>query len=41
VPFPHIIRHPARYMDKRGAVMWERVINLIAQRQSALAERVA
>ena len=41
VAFPHVIRHPQRYMDKRGAVMWERVISLIAQRQRALAERVA
>ena len=27
-----IIRHPGRYMDPRGAVMWERVMGLIAQR---------
>jgi DNA polymerase I len=41
VPFPHVIRHPARYMDKRGAVMWERVIALIAQRQPTPIEQVA
>jgi hypothetical protein len=27
-----IIRHPDRYTDPRGAVMWERVIGLIARR---------
>ena len=41
VPFPHIIRHPRRYMDKRGTVMWERVIGLVAQRQTASIEQVA
>jgi hypothetical protein len=25
------IRYPERYMDKRGAVMWSRVINLISR----------
>lgn len=40
-PFPHVIRHPRRYMDKRGAVMWERVITLIAQRQATANEQVA
>ena len=39
VPFPHIIRHPRRYMDKRGAVMWERVIGLVAQRQATSTDR--
>jgi hypothetical protein len=24
-----IVRHPDRYMDERGAVMWDRVMNLI------------
>jgi hypothetical protein len=41
VPYPHIIRHPRRYMDKRGTVMWDRVIGLVAQRQGALSEQVA
>ena len=27
-----VTRYPDRYMDKRGAVMWERVMGLIAQR---------
>lgn len=35
VEFPHIIRHPRRYMDSRGAVMWDRVTKLIAKRQAA------
>ena len=39
--FPHIIRHPRRYMDKRGSVMWERVISLIEQRQGVRSEQVA
>ena len=30
-----IVRYPDRYMDKRGAVMWERVMGLITQRQKA------
>jgi hypothetical protein len=25
----HIVRYPDRYMDERGAVMWDRVMNLI------------
>lgn len=33
VPFPQIIRHPRRYMDARGVVMWERVMRLIAARE--------
>jgi DNA polymerase-1 len=40
VEFPHVIRFPRRFMDPRGAVMWERVIKLIAKRQ-AVAEEVA
>ena len=32
--FPHIISYPRRYMDARGAVMWDRVMRLIADRQS-------
>jgi DNA polymerase-1 len=33
-----LIRHPERYQDPRGAVMWERVTRLIAKQQ---AERAA
>jgi hypothetical protein len=36
-----IVRHPERYMDPRGAVMWERVTRLIAKRQIAATELVA
>jgi hypothetical protein len=32
--FPSIIRYPDRYMDKRGAVMWQRVFELIARRKA-------
>ncbi len=28
-----IVRYPERFMDERGAVMWQRVMDLIAQRQ--------
>jgi DNA polymerase-1 len=31
----YIIKYPERYMDPRGAVMWDRVTRLIAERQSA------
>ena len=31
-----IIRHPDRYMDKRGKVMWDRVLSLVT-RQDAKA----
>ena len=34
-----IVRYPDRYMDKRGTVMWQRVMRLLAQFESA--ERVA
>jgi DNA polymerase-1 len=27
--FPHVIRYPHRFMDKRGAVMWQRVQELL------------
>ena len=30
-----IVRYPDRYMDKRGIVMWERVIRLVVQCQKA------
>jgi hypothetical protein len=32
--FPQIIHHPHRYMDERGAEMWETVCELIAERQA-------
>jgi DNA polymerase I len=34
-----IVRYPDRYMDKRGAIMWQRVMRLLAQFKSV--ERVA
>jgi DNA polymerase I len=34
-----IVRYPDRYMDKRGAIMWQRVTRLLAQFESV--ERVA
>ena len=37
VEFPHIIRYPQRYKDARGAVMWDRVMNLITERASKMA----
>jgi DNA polymerase-1 len=37
--FPQIVRYPDRYMDKRGAVMWQRVMRLLAQFESV--EKVA
>jgi DNA polymerase I len=36
----HVVRYPDRYMDARGVVMWERVIDLIAKRQPASTHRV-
>ena len=30
-----VTRYPDRFMDRRGTVMWERVIGLIAQRMGA------
>jgi hypothetical protein len=32
-----LIRYPDRYTDKRGRVMWERVMSLIAKRQASIA----
>lgn len=29
--FPHIIHYPNRFMDKRGEVMWRRVLDLLPQ----------
>ena len=34
-----VVRNPERYMDKRGVVMWQRVMRLLAQFESV--ERVA
>jgi DNA polymerase-1 len=31
----HVVKYPDRYMDERGTVMWDRVMRLIAERQSA------
>ena len=28
------VRHPDRYRDSRGALMWDRVMRLIAQREA-------
>ena len=32
-----IVRHPDRYMDKRGKMMWERVMRLLAGLRKAVA----
>jgi hypothetical protein len=32
--FPQIIRYPNRYMDERGAVMWAKVLDLLAAQQT-------
>jgi hypothetical protein len=37
--FPHIIRYPRRYMDSRGAVMWDKVTHLISDRQRKTNKR--
>ena len=34
------ISFPDRYMDKRGAVMWEKVMNLIVKKNSATCLKV-
>ena len=31
----NVIRYPDRYQDPRGAVMWERVMKLVAEREAA------
>ena len=36
-----IVRYPDRFMDKRGAVMWERVTRLLGQCQREAAEKIA
>ena len=35
----NIVRYPGRYMDGRGRVMWDRVMQLIEKRQAG--ERAA
>jgi DNA polymerase I len=37
----HVIRYPARYMDKRGKTMWERVCSLVLPADTALEARRA
>ena len=32
-----IVRYPDRYRDERGAVMWDRVMDLIDQKQPGMA----
>ena len=32
-----IVRYPDRYMDERGATMWERVMELIHEQQQTTA----
>ena len=36
----NVVKYPDRYMDPRGAVMWDRVMGLITERQSASMHRV-
>jgi hypothetical protein len=36
-----IVRYPDRYADPRGAVMWDRVMNLIRRRQSGAESAAA
>jgi hypothetical protein len=36
----HVVRHPGRYRDKRGDLMWDQVMRLIAVHESA-QDRVA
>ena len=31
----NVIRYPDRYQDPRGAVMWDRVMELVAKREAA------
>ena len=31
----NVVRYPDRYQDPRGAVMWERVMKLVAKREAA------
>jgi DNA polymerase-1 len=34
----NVVRYPDRYQDPRGAVMWERVMKLVAKREAAKHE---
>jgi DNA polymerase-1 len=34
----NVVRYPDRYQDQRGAVMWERVMKLVAKREAAKHE---
>ena len=34
----NVVRYPDRYQDPRGAVMWERVMKLVAKREAAKQE---
>ena len=34
---PQIVRYPDRYVDERGAAMWERVMTLIDRQQLNMA----
>jgi DNA polymerase I len=36
-----IVRHPDRYADPRGTVMWNRVMNLIRRQQSGAQNAAA
>ena len=31
----NVVRYPDRYQDPRGAMMWERVMKLVAEREAA------
>jgi hypothetical protein len=31
----HVVRHPDRYQDPRGTMMWDRVMRLVAARETA------
>jgi DNA polymerase family A len=35
IEYPHIIRHPRRYMDGRGVAMWDQVVGLITKHAPA------
>jgi hypothetical protein len=37
----HVVRYPERYIDARGAVMWDRVMNLIARQSASKTALVA
>jgi hypothetical protein len=36
-----IVRYPERYSDKRGAAMWEHVLELLAEHRQSAVERRA